>query len=338
MAFFEPRTAAEVAEHLRGTNEWMRLRRRLFRNMETWKSDEIREVIGAAEQNTSVWSLVADVNELKDRAAGLVPLILRRLKHLQTIHVSDSSGSAASSTVDIVLRRLMADSSSEDKVEVTRLVLDTCSCGPITFLDFCEFHRHSLVHLHIVGQCAANPEFVAAVACGWGRLQALRRVSVTVAPANTFASHLLSALHTSSTVNTVDVVLDEHAQAALGDVGLFCRCTKTVKCARFFYEPSQGSPSVNMNALFDIGNFHPFSEKIKDVQFFACENLDEDGSLIEHAATALSHVEFLRFGSCRFPAIYAYSSDYRDSRSCPVWHDGHSTFTPFARSTVTTTS
>jgi hypothetical protein len=101
----------------------------------------------------------------------------------------------------------------------------------------------------------------------------------------------------------VDVVLDEHAQAALGDVGLFCRCTKTVKCARFFYRQSQGSPFLNMYALFDTGSFHPFSEKVKDVQFFFCDFLDYDGSLVEHAATALRDVEFLRLGSCRFPAI-----------------------------------
>jgi hypothetical protein len=302
MALPVPRTAGEMAEHLRrndSTDEWLALRPQLYRNMHAWTTDETRQVLDAAERNTSVRTLLVDVAGLGDRAAVLVSLILRQLKNLRTMQVSDTSATAATSVVDNVLRDIMMGSS-----KVKELELLVCS-GPAAFLEFCECYQDSLECLYIAEASTANPTFASAVACAWGQLDSLRRVSLGVDSLHKSTPCLLSTLHTSSTVKTLDVVFNEHSHDVLGDAALFCRCTTTVERVRIAYDRSQGNAVVNMYALLDIGYFRPFSATIKEVQFFRCDFIDGDGALLNRAADALRNVEFLRFGNCHFPAIFS---------------------------------
>jgi hypothetical protein len=309
----EEHTAAFFAERLRNNdpnNAKFYFERSLWEAMGQWTAGECRDVVDAAKGNTSIRTLELELCPLSEQAVDVFSFIAGNLDHVVNVMVCDylEVGEGEGSNPPSVIDRLLTGI-TKSRSDVRFLKLFQCN-SPRAFFEFAErFPR--LEALDIAGPCPEFDErtgsssvdaFALSIAAAIGRLTMLRTVRFDWRVAHPCIPALFSALHTSSSVREVDVCIPDSADVVL-NASHYCAVTKTTQSFVCRGQVVSRDGFVDLSSFFDIDPLPSFSPTIKEVQLFMFRFDDGDpDALIERAAKALKHVEFLRLSMCDFPA------------------------------------
>jgi hypothetical protein len=303
-------TANDLAEFVRsndGGHNALSFKRSWYEGMESWTDPEIYAAADAAQCNKSIRSIAIDVAELEGNVAAVIARIISQLRHVRKICVWDSDRTdpnlpmARPHVVDALLYGIMESQSS-----IEQLQLYGC-CSTHTFRDFKE-RFPGLEILDIDGKrtrFSVNSDsdfddFTVALAVDMGNLSSLREFYLNSDVGSVSFLSLLSAVETSSTVNSLSLTFSNRSRCLLPNVFLFFarRCPDTVQTVHIRTITDQ--ELLDISSFFPVGGGHAsFSPTIVDVQFTRCEAKNADPLWLDRAATALAHVDTLSFFQCQ---------------------------------------
>jgi hypothetical protein len=317
MALPDEPTAAELAEFLGSSSsnddlsrEKLSFKRRWYNGMEAWTGIEIRAVADAAQRSASVRELTVDVADLSDKVADDIKQIISQLRRVRKIWIRDSLHPRAATPmahpdfVDAVLRGIMASESS-----ITHLQLYGC-CSSRTIRQFIK-RFPNLETLDIEGLRpnasgasgdgdAAFGDFTVALALDMGKLTSLRDLLLDSNAGNVAFLTLLSAVESSTTVDTIALSVSNRSGCLLPSGFRFfaTRCPGTVRSAHI--RANTNGELLDISTFFPVGGGHAaFSPSMNNVQFTRCEAGVDDPFWFDRAGAALTHVNTLGFFQCR---------------------------------------
>jgi hypothetical protein len=316
--YYEP-TASGFAERFRNNaheNNELSIGRDEWESLDGWTASDCRAVLEAARQNTSIRRLEVDVFRMSEKAIDVFSAMVGQLCRVEHVQVGKTRqqhapGTGTAPTGPKILEKVLAAIATCPS-DVRTFESRTC-CSPRALLMVTERYP-TLETIDLDGPCrrsgrgcracSASHDFAMAFAASVGRLPSLRRVRFNWSVPHPSLPPLLASLHASATLR--ELALDIPVAGAADDsvvrgATLFCASTQTARALVCCRRSSSGGYG-GMSSFFDIGPLASFSPTLTEMQFFRCAFLDDKPkSMLNRAAKAMRHVEFLRLGRCYFP-------------------------------------